>query len=508
MTEGIAENILAQVLQEHEALRDIVGERTLEILEQRRLRKTHHRGWLVRRYLLTADLVGLLVAFVLAQASFAGTDPGAFDARTELLFFVATLPAWIVIARFYGLYSQDDQRTNHLTIDEAANVFHMVTVCTWLFFAFTWLTGVAHPAVSKLLLFWVLAVVAVPLHRTAARSLARTRPGYVQNTVIVGAGTVGQAVAEKLLRHPEYGVHLVGFIDSDPTEGGYRGLTVLGSPDRLPAVIRAFDIERVIIAFSQDKHERVLSMIRSLKDDFVQVDVVPRYFELISPSTGISSIEGVPVLCLPPRALGLSARFLKRMMDLVLSTLAMVFLTPFFLIVAAAIKLDTRGPVFFWQPRVGVGGREFSMVKFRTMVEDADQQKDLVMELNKHASHDARMFKATNDPRITRVGRFLRRFSIDELPQLVNVLRGQMSLVGPRPLIPSEDAQVADWGRGRLNLKPGMTGLWQVLGRSEIPFGEMVRLDYLYVTTWSPWQDLKLICSTVPLMLRGGRGAY
>jgi lipopolysaccharide/colanic/teichoic acid biosynthesis glycosyltransferase len=142
------------------------------------------------------------------------------------------------------------------------------------------------------------------------------------------------------------------------------------------------------------------------------------------------------------------------------------------------------------------------------MVVDAEVMKQSVAHMNLHANGDDRMFKIAEDPRATRVGRWLRRLSIDELPQLINVLRGQMSLVGPRPLIPSEDVQVEDWGRDRLSLRPGMTGLWQVLGRSEIAFEEMVRLDYLYVTNWSLWHDLRLICGTVPAMLKGGKGAF
>jgi lipopolysaccharide/colanic/teichoic acid biosynthesis glycosyltransferase len=195
-------------------------------------------------------------------------------------------------------------------------------------------------------------------------------------------------------------------------------------------------------------------------------------------------------------------------MDVVFSGLALIVLSPFLLVVAVAIQADTRGPIFFRQARIGLGGREFRIFKFRTMVPDAEVHKQAVAHLNKHAAGDRRMFKITNDPRATRVGSFLRRTSIDELPQLLNVLRGDMSLVGPRPLIPSEDAHVENWGRERLSLRPGMTGLWQVLGRSEIAFDEMVRLDYLYVTNWSIWQDLRLMCVTVPAVMKGGRGAY
>jgi exopolysaccharide biosynthesis polyprenyl glycosylphosphotransferase len=500
--------MLAGTLAEWEALEDVVGGRTLEILERRRVSASvHRRGWLVRRCLLCADLVGLLVAFFAAETVYIGGTSGRFDYGAESLLFALTLPGWVLVARLYGLYGQDDRRTNHATVDEAASVFNMVTVCTWLFFAATWLTGIAHPAVSKLLLFWTLAALLVPLARALARGAARTRSSFIQNTVIVGAGDIGQGVAEKLLRHPEYGVNVVGFVDSEPKQPvrDVGDLTILGPPERLATIIRAFDIERVIIAFSRGSHERILSLIRSLTDAFVQVDIVPRYFELIGPSTAVSSVEGVPVLCLPPRALGLSARLLKRSMDLVVSTLGLVLLSPLILVVALAIRLDSRGSVFFRQARVGQSGREFSIVKFRTMVHDAETLKETMAHLNKHAECDPRMFKVPNDPRVTRVGRILRRTSLDELPQVWNVLRGEMSIVGPRPLIPSEAEHVTDWGERRLDLKPGITGLWQVLGRSDIPFEEMVRLDYLYVTNWSLWHDLRLMCGTVPAMLDGQR---
>jgi exopolysaccharide biosynthesis polyprenyl glycosylphosphotransferase len=499
---------LAGTLAEWEALEDVVGERTLQILERRRLSASvHRRGWLVRRCLLCADLVGLLAAFFAAEGVYIRSTSGRFDFGAETILFILTLPAWAFIARMYGLYSQDDRRTYHATVDETAGAFNMVTVCTWLFFAVTWLTGLAHPAVTKLLLFWTLAVLLVPLMRALARAAARKRASFVQNTVIVGAGDIGQGIAEKLLRHPEYGVNVVGFIDSEPKRPmcDVGDLTILGPPERLGSIIRAFDIERVIIAFARGPHERVLSLIRSLKDAFVQVDIVPRYFELIGPSTAVSSVEGVPVLCLPPRALGLSARMLKRSMDIAVSTIALVLLSPLFLLAALAIKVDSRGPIFFRQPRVGRANREFTIVKFRTMVRDAEERKESVAHLNKHAALDARMFKVPNDPRVTRVGRILRRTSLDELPQLGNVLRGEMSLVGPRPLIQSEAQYVADWAGKRFDLKPGITGLWQVLGRSDIPFEEMVRLDYLYVTNWSLWHDVRLICGTVPAMFDGAR---
>ncbi len=282
---------------------------------------------------------------------------------------------------------------------------------------------------------------------------------------------------------------------------------LLGDPSRLPAIVRLFDVERVIIAFSNERHEETLDLVRSLKDLDVQIDIVPRLFELVGPGVGVYTVEGLPLVGLPPARLSRSSRLLKRALDLAVSGLALVLLVPLFALIALLIKRESEGPVFFRQVRMGSGDRTFRIYKFRTMVADADERKPDVAHLNMHLNGDGRMFKIPNDPRITRVGRFLRRFSLDELPQLINVALGEMSLVGPRPLIVDEDQFVEDWGRRRLDLKPGVTGPWQVLGRNHIPFQEMVRLDYLYVTSWSLYGDIKLILRTLPTVLRG-RSAY
>ena len=193
--------------------------------------------------------------------------------------------------------------------------------------------------------------------------------------------------------------------------------------------------------------------------------------------------------------------------DVFRAATGMVLLSPVFIAVAVMIKLDSRGPVFFRQVRMGAGGRTFRVFKFRTMVADAESMKLDVAHLNMHNGGDARMFKVPDDPRVTRLGRLLRRWRIDELPQLLNVLAGTMSIVGPRPLILDEDQHVSSWARRRLDLKPGITGLWQVLGASDIPFEEMTKLDYLYVTNWSLREDLRLILLTLPALTRA-RSAY
>ncbi|HEY8775839.1 MAG TPA: sugar transferase [Gaiellaceae bacterium] len=493
----------------YEEMTATVDDRTLEILDRRRRTAVvKRRGWLVRRMLLLADVVGLLTAFLIAEWV-VGVRSGVVDhvdQRAEILIFVLSIPAWVVVTKLYGLYDQDEERTDHSTADDVIGVFHMVTVCAWLFFGFAYLTKVAHPTLGKLLLFWALAVALVSIGRATARSYCRRRINYLQNTIIVGAGDIGQLVGRKLLKHPEYGINLVGFVDSHPKERreDLAHLTVLGAPEKLPALVRMFDIERVIIAFSNETHEDTLNLIRSIKDLDVQVDIVPRLFELVGPGVGIHSVEGLPLVGLPPMRLSHSSRLLKRALDLIVSIASLVLLAPVFALLAVAIKLDSRGPVFFRQVRMGQDNRTFRIFKFRTMTADADERKADVAHLNQHLQNggDPRMFKIRDDPRSTRVGRLLRRTSLDELPQFVNVFRGQMSLVGPRPLILEEDRYVDAWGRQRVDLKPGLTGPWQVMGRSEIPFEEMVQLDYLYVTGWSLFNDMNLILRTIPIALR------
>jgi exopolysaccharide biosynthesis polyprenyl glycosylphosphotransferase len=501
---------LLQGLEIHDEMTATVDERTLEILERRRRSAVvHGRGWLVRRMLLAADLIGLITAMLLAEWLVnRHNSMGVLDMRAEMIVFVATLPAWVIVAKLYGLYDRDEERTDHSTADDFAGVFHMVTVCTWLFWIGAYVTGLAHPTTPKLLIFWGAAIAFITLGRASARSLARRNAMYVQNAVIVGAGDVGQLIAKKLLQHPEYGINLVGFVDVQPKERreDLDNLALLGGTDRLHAIVRLFEVDRVVIAFSNDSHQQTLDLIRSLSDLDVQIDIVPRLFELVGPGMGIHAVEGLPLVSLPPVRLSRSSRLLKRSMDVVSSVLGLVLLTPVFAVIATAIKLDSRGPVFFRQERRGAGDRTFKIVKFRSMLADADSRKGDFAHLNQHlaAGGDPRMFKIRHDPRVTLVGRYLRKYSLDELPQLLNVALGQMSLVGPRPLILDEDAHVERWGRRRLDLKPGITGLWQVLGRSDIPFEEMLKLDYMYVTSWSLVGDLKLILRTPARVFRSG----
>lgn len=468
------------------------------------------RGWYVRLALFLSDLFALVLAFFLSERVL-GLTPAETAGSVSIpgLLFLMTLPGWVLLIKLAGLYDADDELISHSTIDEAGKLFQVATLGTWLYVGVGWLAQVQFPDYRHLLFFWILSALLLAVVRAAARAEFRRDPDYPQNTVIVGAGDVGQRLARKFLDHPEYKIRLLGLVDATPKErrDDLEHLTLLGGPEDLVAVMDEYSVERVIVAFSSESHETVMDVIRTLQDRGVRIDIVPRLFDILPPELARNSIEGIPLLAAPRLHLSRSARLAKRALDLALSLAALVILAPFLLLISLLIKLDSPGPAMFTQLRMGFGERPFRMYKFRTMARDADERKTEVAHLNDHArpGGDPRMFKIRSDPRATRVGRFLRRYSLDEIPQLLNVVKGEMSLIGPRPLILEEDKFIEHWARKRLLLKPGMTGLWQVVGRSSIPFEEMVRLDYLYVTNWSLGRDVRILLRTIPSVLRGER---
>ncbi|MEA2340757.1 MAG: hypothetical protein QOG11_834, partial [Solirubrobacteraceae bacterium] len=281
---------------------------------------------------------------------------------------------------------------------------------------------------------------------------------------------------------------------------GLEHLTLLGPPERLTPLVQLFDIERVVIAFSNESHEDVLTLVRSLKNLNVQIDIVPRLFEVVGPNVGVHTVEGLPLVGLPPVRISRSSRALKRALDVAGAIVGLVLTAPLFLYIALRIKRDSSGPVFFRQVRLGTNMREFEVLKFRTMKTGTDEtpHRDYVKTLMARdvAPTENGLFKLSRDDSVTSVGRWLRKTSLDELPQLVNVLRGEMSLVGPRPLIAEEDQRIQGWDRDRLRLTPGMTGQWQISGPMRPPLREMVTIDYLYVTNWSLWTDIKILLRT------------
>lgn len=495
--------------------------RTLAILElRRRAAAAKRRGVLVARMLLLADVVGLVLAFTLAHLLVgSGTsDPGELSALGEFGVFAATLPLWTLAAKVYGLYDNDDERTDHSTADDLVGVFHLVTVGTWALFLSTRLAGWAQPEVWRLVAFWMLTTVLIALGRGCARAFCRRRITYVQNVVIFGAGEVGQFVAKKLLQHPEYGVNLLGFVDGEPRRlcGELADVRVLGDPSDLPALVRLFDVERVIFAFSRQPEASTRELVQAMKELDVQVDIVPRLYEAVGPSASIHTIEGVPLLSLPPVGPSRSSLLLKRVVDAVGAFLGLLMLAPLLGAVALAIKLDTRGPVFYRHERVGRNGRRLRLFKFRTMHlgccrgeryggERAEEEFRRLLQDEARRREFELSHKLRDDPRVTRIGRWLRRTSLDELPQLLNVLLGDMSLVGPRPVTEAELVRYGSKASAILAVKPGMTGYWQINGRSQLDYDDRVRLDSAYVGSWSLKLDCKILAGTLrALVSRSG----
>jgi exopolysaccharide biosynthesis polyprenyl glycosylphosphotransferase len=302
-------------------------------------------------------------------------------------------------------------------------------------------------------------------------------------------------------------IELLGYVDDDgvgidrtplPTN-----LTRLGTIKDLPRICAERDADRVVVAFSQASAPELAEPLRQLPSE-VQISIVPRLFDLLCWRSHIDELHGLPVMDVAPPVLGRVDRTLKRATDVAVSLSTLVLLAPVWIVIAILIKATSSGPVFFRQVRSGRDGKPFRIYKFRTMRVGADDEKATLEVLNEV---DGPLFKLKDDPRVTSVGRVLRATSLDELPQLLNVLTGDMSLVGPRPFVVDEAGKIDGWAARRFDVRPGMTGLWQVCGRNDLPFEELRRLDYAYVASWSLGWDLKIMWQTPGSVLRR-HGAY
>ena len=493
---------------------DVLDTRTIEILKLRRAFRTstRRRGWLVRRMLVFADIVALSIAFIVAQRLFAPDASDRVHPVIEYVIFLAAIPVWIIAAHVAGLYNRDGERTDHSTADDLVGVFAVVTIGTWIVSSTAWLTHAVGPNPPRMVFFWGLSIVLIVTGRTIALGMARRSVVYLQNTIIVGAGDIGQLVARKILKHPEYGLNLVGFVDTQPKERreDLDHLTLLGSPDQLPSLVELLDVDRVIFAFSNESHETMVDAIRALKALNVQIDVVPRLFEIVGPNVAVHTVEGLPLVGLPPTRPAPISRALKRTLDICVSSVALLLTAPLFAYIAFRIKRDSPGPILFRQVRLGQSMREFTTLKFRTMRIDTDDaaHRDYIKSMMsaKTPAQANGLYKLDREGDITPVGRWLRKTSLDELPQLWNVLRGDMSLVGPRPCIPYETENFATHHFERFLVPAGLTGLWQVTARARSSFGEALEMDVAYARGWSLGLDLRLLCRT-PLALLRQQGA-
>jgi len=356
---------------------------------------------------------------------------------------------------------------------------------------------------------WVAIIAVVSLERAVVSfslSALYKRGVGLTNLLVVGSGRLGKLMMQQITASPYLGYHVVGFIhDLDGPPSDFGRFKVLGTMRELDAVIRGQRVSEVIIALPSHQHQQILRAVRVCERAGADFKLVPDLYELSLSRIDVDAIEGIPLIGLR-RSLTSSWQYrVKRGVDIAGSLIVLLISAPIWLLTALAIKLDSPGPIFYKQQRLGYRGQPFSCYKFRSMHVHADQMLDQLR--NQIPDNERVKFKLKNDPRRTRVGRFIRRTSIDELPQILNVLRGEMSLVGPRPPVPTEFENYEDWEKARLEMPPGITGLWQVRGRSEIVFDEMVLMDLYYIENWSLRLDLQILLSTIPAVLKS-HGAY
>jgi exopolysaccharide biosynthesis polyprenyl glycosylphosphotransferase len=441
------------------------------------------RDAIYRRSLALADALAAATALV---GSIAVVGTGHAGLATLL-----TVPLIVVMGKLLGTYDREDLLIRKSTLDEAPALFQLATLyalSAWLIDGVV-VTG-AHGR-RELIVLWASLFVLLLIYRAAARVVSRiaTAP---ERCLVIGDQATCDRMELKFARSRSSHARVVGCLvpySQDPNEA----VAPLSARD-LGAAISRLCVDRLIIAPVRADEQELIEAVRLATAFGLKVSVVPKVLEVIGSSVQIDDVEGVPLLSTRSVGLTRSSRMVKRTLDLVGSSVVLVALAPLLALIAVAIKLDTGGAVFFRQRRVGRDGTSFQMLKFRTMVSDAEERKHEFRHLNEAEG----IFKIADDPRITRVGRLLRRSSLDELPQLLHVFRGEMSLVGPRPLIAEEDVQIEGWRRRRLQLTPGMTGTWQVLGSSRIPLEEMARIDYVYVSNWSLGLDLKILLRTIP----------
>jgi len=415
----------------------------------------------------------------------------------------------ILLFAFSGLYSPNNARVHSMAetlYSLAAGVSISVTIALMANFTI-------RSSVQSRLLFalaWVLAIAFVALFRVLARlwlSVERAKGNAIDKVIIVGARQIGLALKRNIDRRPWLGYSVAGFVDDQPDDEFLttpnRPLLIGGLED-LNRLIGELDISEVIIALPSGHHGQVPRIMRQCQAQGVRFRLVPDLFEITLSRLEPVVIGGIPLIGIRSEVFHGWNQKVKRAIDIAIASATLIALAPLLAIIAIAIRLDSPGPILFRQRRVGLGGNTFEIFKFRSMYQNAEA---LIHELRAQAGAKDPTFKMVDDPRITRVGRVIRRFSLDELPQLLNIIKGDMSLVGPRPPIPYEVEMYEEWQKRRLEVIPGLTGLWQVSGRSELSFSEMVKLDLYYIENWSLSLDLKIMLRTIPVVL-ASRGAY
>ena len=443
------------------------------------------RDALVRRSLFVADAVAILGAFVIAIV------PSSRPIHLTWATLVG-LAIMLTGAKVLGLYDRDEVLVRRTTLEELPKLFQMATMCALV----AWLTGGLVVAGSldrrETLVLWVGLVVLLALARALARAIA-LQLAPPERCLFIGDDAGAKVIGGKLADRRGIRAELVGHIDLETIDTWTSDARSPSKLAKIRELAQSLDVHRAIVAPGAAGADDVLDLLRTLNAIGVPVSLRPRLLEVVGSSVEFDDVHGITLMGVRRFELTRSSVALKRTFDVLCAWIGLLAVSPLMIAIAILIKLDSRGPVFFRQQRVGRYGTHFGIFKFRTMVADAEQLKD---SLREHNEAQGGLFKIADDPRITRIGRLLRKSALDELPQLLNIVKGEMSMVGPRPLVLDEDDKVEGWHRRRLELTPGMTGPWQILGPARVPLPEMVTIDYLYVANWSLWSDVKILLRT------------
>ena len=440
----------------------------------------HRRDARYHLALACADVTGAAVAL------FAALRIGGLTLPAWQVF--AVLPLCVLVAKLHGLYDRDAALLHKTTLDDLPKVLPSVSLTAFLLWLVT--SGAAR---APLFVFWAVATLATLGGRAIAREMVR-RAVPVERCVFVGESAMFLRLSAKLEQRGS-AAQLVACISPHAVHGdGNANAT----STTLLELLGQAGAQRVIIDPHALPSPDTLDVVQAVTGVGMRVSLLPKVLDVVGTAVEFDELDGMTLLGVQSFGLTRSSRMIKRAFDITISGAMLLIAAPLMALIAVAIRLDSGGPVFYRQVRIGQGGRPFTMWKFRSMVADAEEHWH---ELRKLHGFDEGLFKLEADPRMTRVGRWLRQTSLDELPQVFNVLRGEMSLVGPRPLLADEDAQIHGWDRRRLDLVPGMTGRWQIAGSARIPLPEMVKIDYLYAAGWSLWSDIKILLRTVPFVL-------
>lgn len=468
--------------------------------------------------MVALDALMIFLAFALAYGiRFVAPTTGLFDptAFVDLQFYTRLIliivPTWLVMFYVFRMY---DQTILFGGLQEYASAFNACTTGIMLVVFAGYLDPSLVLARAWLLIGWALAVLFMLIERFTIRRVIyflRRRGHFMSPAYIVGANAEGIAIAEQLMSIPSAGINILGFLDDTRQIGEevLPGVVVHGPTEKAESLVSRFNIERLIVATSGIHRENMVDLFRRFANSQqVSMWLSSGMYEILTTGVQVQDVASVPMVSVNRVRLTGMNTFLKTVLDYVGAICGLVLLSPIFLAIIIIMKLTDPGPIFYRRRVVGVGGKEFDAFKIRTMVINSKEVLEELLARDPEAREEwEKYFKLKNDPRITRIGAFLRKTSIDELPQLVNVLRREMSLVGPRMITLEEVEKYGRWGLNLFTVKPGITGLWQVSGRSEITYEERVRLDMSYIRNYSIWLDLQILVMTVPSVLMS-KGAY